>query len=633
MNPESITPAAVDLRSREGMLTLRAIRKVIPAECLHPHAVRSWWALIRVTGTVALSVIALSYLDATDGRALIWQAPAMAAVWIIYGWALVGLFVIGHDCGHESFSRRRWVNTLVGHLSMAPLANDFHAWKLSHTHHHAYTLLRGQEVDWASRLLTREEYEKPGTKPGWITRLGYALPFGVAIWIGWNMINRGFAMRTAIDPRTLAKERGRLITSSVIMSAMVLGIYGGLWSAFGVWGMLKFYGIPAAIAAATGSLIITIQHASEDSLIYDREEWTPLRGQMVSTFDVRFPRWMEWLWFDINTHIPHHLAPAIPWYHLKRAAPPLRKAFPDWYQERRFGWKHLAWWRRTPFLKKVAGKGYYTLDSRPAGPGASKARARWASRAVTVGAVLVAMGTLFVEPSGVWVYLADILLRTYAIFVGTVMAHEAVHGHMARDRKANSWWGRLALLPSMVPFGNFRKTHLLHHAFTNVPDKDPDYFVRHRHPIEIPFRALAMPHQWLLWLWRRGRVDRAHIRDLAFNYALIVAAYGSLLWFVSPMRLLVGMAPALFLVSMLLWHPFAYKTHEGFRTGDLGERSHNYYGRFMYWFSFGLSAHRTHHLQPQLTWLDLKASVEPDPEGGPLRRVFARRDRPAAAAS
>jgi beta-carotene hydroxylase len=257
------------------------------------------------------------------------------------------------------------------------------------------------------------------------------------------------------------------------------------------------------------------------------------------------------------------------------------------------------------------------------------ARACWISRLVIVASGVVAMGTLLIEPHSLTGHVIDILLRTYAIFVGTVMAHEAVHGHLGRlgrGRSGNVWWGMIALLPSMVPFGNFRKTHLLHHAFTNIPDKDPDHFIRHRHAIEIPFRALAMPHQWFFWLWRRGRVNRAHIVDLAMNYAVIFALFGAMLWAVGPSRLVLGMTPSLVLVSLLLWEPFAFKTHEGFSTGSHESRSHNYYGRFMYWFSFGLSAHRTHHLEPRLTWLQLRRHVEADPHGGLLRRIFARRD-------
>ncbi len=86
---------------------------------------------------------------------------------------------------------------------------------------------------------------------------------------------------------------------------------------------------------------------------------------------------------------------------------------------------------------------------------------------------MISIGTLFLQPSNLFQFIIDVLLRTYLIFIGTVMAHEGVHGHLGRTKRANFWWGRIALLPSMVPYTNFRKTHRLHHAHTNVPDQDP----------------------------------------------------------------------------------------------------------------------------------------------------------------
>src|SRR5690348_1793261 len=96
------------------------------------------------------------------------------------------------------------------------------------------------------------------------------------------------------------------------------------------------------------------------------------------------------------------------------------------------------------------------------------------SRTIICLTILLSLGTLFIPLSSPLLLLADILLRTYVMFVGTVMAHESVHGHLGRTRSANFWWGRIALLPSMVPFTNFRKTHQLHHAHTNIPELDPD---------------------------------------------------------------------------------------------------------------------------------------------------------------
>src|ERR1041385_5747551 len=227
--------------------------------------------------------------------------------------------------------------------------------------------------------------------------------------------------------------------------------------------------------------------------------------------------------------------------------------------------------------------------------------------------VTVSIGTLFLTPANSLQYILDVLLRTYLMFLGTVMAHEGVHGHLGRTRPANFRWGRVALLPTMVPYTNFRKTHHLHHAYTNIPSKDPDHFMKSRILIELFLRALAMPHHWFFWLWKCGRIRRRDVLELLLNYLVIFVLYGVVLVAVGPARLFFGMAPALVLVSVLLWFPFAVQTHEGFSTGEAELRSHNYYGRFMYWFSLGLAMHREHHLQPKLAWIELKEYVEDAP--------------------
>ena len=252
-------------------------------------------------------------------------------------------------------------------------------------------------------------------------------------------------------------------------------------------------------------------------------------------------------------------------------------------------------------------------------------RTYFVSRSIICLIVGGSLGSLLWVPTGTLQYGLDILVRTYLLFLGTVMAHEGVHGHLGGTKRANSLWGRIALIPSLVPFTNFRRTHHLHHAHTNEPDSDPDLFMKSRHPIEIPFRALAMPHQWYFWLKRRNLIDRKHRKDLYVNYAVIVCVFAIALWAVGPARLALGVLPALVLVSILLWYPFALKTHEGHSVGSSETRSHDYYGHFLYWFSLGLSVHRVHHEKPHLSWIELKSYVRPAP-GGSWGGLLPRRD-------
>jgi len=326
------------------------------------NPLRAWWALTRVTGSFAILTWAIVQLPLTEGWDLLWQLPALGVLFVLQGWTLLGLFVLGHDCGHRAFSRRGWVNQVVGHLCMSPLANAFQTWVVTHDHHHAQTQRRGQEVDWASHLMTKEEFSQTTWKTHPIVQMGYALPFGIVFWIMTNTVRRGFLVRWQIGESKWQRERKRLLTSNLIMLATMTAIYGGLIGGLGLWMALKIYGIPAFIANIFGALIITVQHANQDTLLYSEEGWSPLRGQLVSTFDVRFPRWLEWMWCDINIHIPHHIAPKIPWYHLRRASEAIQRDWPDYYQSRPFAMDQLQWFASTPFLREVPELGYFQLD-------------------------------------------------------------------------------------------------------------------------------------------------------------------------------------------------------------------------------------------------------------------------------
>ncbi len=52
---------------------------------------------------------------------------------------IVQLFVVGHDCGHRSFSKNKLVEDIVGTLMFMPLIYPFEPWRIKHNHHHAHT--------------------------------------------------------------------------------------------------------------------------------------------------------------------------------------------------------------------------------------------------------------------------------------------------------------------------------------------------------------------------------------------------------------------------------------------------------------------------------------------------------------
>ncbi len=323
------------------MKSLADIRRSIPASCFEVSSLQGWLTFARIVGFLALFL----YLETLTDNILL-----LIPLWFFHGQVLVGLFVLGHDCGHYSFSPDKKTNIIMGHIAFSPLGNGLINWMVTHNHHHAHTQLRGQDVDWSKWLMTNEEYQDSSWSKNFAGKLGYRLPFGIFFWIWLNAIGRG-----------LKNTSSSVKKSNLIMWTIMLGIYGGLIYFTGLRGMFKYHGIPASIAMFTGYFLLTIQHANEKSKWFGEKSWSPMRGQLESTFDVRFPRFFEWLWLDINIHVPHHVAPGMPWYQLRQARLALLKDHSTYYQERKFGLKEITWMIRTPKLAHDEKESIYFL--------------------------------------------------------------------------------------------------------------------------------------------------------------------------------------------------------------------------------------------------------------------------------
>jgi omega-6 fatty acid desaturase (delta-12 desaturase) len=314
------------------MKTLAGIRQSIPEPCYEIGPLKSWFTVARIFAFLALCL----YLETRTSNLFL-----LIPLWFFHGQVLVGLFVLGHDCGHNTFSKNKMMNLIMGHVAFSPLGNGLVNWTVTHNHHHAHTQLRGQDVDWSKWLMTEEEFKRATWRNNFSGKLGYALPFGVFFWIWLNAITRGFRNTSS-----------RVRISNLIMWSVMILVYGSLAWFTGFSGMMKYHGIPATIAMFTGYFLLTIQHANEKSKWFDESSWTPVRGQMESTFDVRFPRFFEWLWLDINIHVPHHVSAAIPWYELRKAGRELKKDHPELYQERQFSFDEISWMIRTPMVSE-----------------------------------------------------------------------------------------------------------------------------------------------------------------------------------------------------------------------------------------------------------------------------------------
>ena len=64
---------------------------------------------------------------------------AIVPLQLLSGFFMWCIFVVGHDCGHGTFSRSKALNYVCGELLHSVLlCTPFYPWKISHHQHHLY---------------------------------------------------------------------------------------------------------------------------------------------------------------------------------------------------------------------------------------------------------------------------------------------------------------------------------------------------------------------------------------------------------------------------------------------------------------------------------------------------------------
>ena len=135
--------------STSAVPTLRELRASIPPECFVPDLGESM-------KYAALDLAALAACFGLLSPQVVehpWLLPLYAP---LTGTVMWMNFVVGHDCGHGSFSDNKWINAVVGHLTHTPLLVPFWPWAYSHKQHHRFH--NHETKDMSHPWMTAEEY-------------------------------------------------------------------------------------------------------------------------------------------------------------------------------------------------------------------------------------------------------------------------------------------------------------------------------------------------------------------------------------------------------------------------------------------------------------------------------------------
>jgi omega-6 fatty acid desaturase (delta-12 desaturase) len=321
------------------MNSVGEIKKIIPNQYFRPSRKKSWLTLIRVIAILLLlnSILYLSLHYLTGAT----QIVISSLISITLGISLVGLFVIGHDCAHYSFHDKKWVNELVGIVVFTPLLNSFFGWREGHNFHHRYTQVRKMDPDWPELLKTKQEWKKGFDLDQVTIHLGLGSPIGlfVGFWVG--MLKRLFFPFLIPQMKLSTKKSILLLLQNIgclLLSLLFIAFY---YQKTSLSFFLYSYIIPSLLAATIGAMLTWLQHSHAGAHVFDLDSYDHFKAQVLSTYNVRFPNVVEYLWLDINIHLPHHVSPSIPWYYLKNSLEVIKQSNPEVVHEMPFTVKLL----------------------------------------------------------------------------------------------------------------------------------------------------------------------------------------------------------------------------------------------------------------------------------------------------
>jgi acyl-lipid omega-6 desaturase (Delta-12 desaturase) len=232
---------------------------------------------------------------------------------------LVRIFIIFHDCTHNSFFKSRRANRIVGTFTGVLTLFPFEQWGHDHAIHHATSGnldKRGTGDIWT---LTVKEYLAAPLK----LRIAYRFYRNPFVMFGLGPIYQ-FMIKNRFNHKGARKKEvyNTYLTNVLIVLFIALLCWAIGWQSF-----LMVQGSIFMISGAAGIWLFYVQHTFEDSYFEADKDWQYVLAAVEGSSFYKLPKIMQWLTGNIGFHHVHHLSPRVPNYKLEEAhknTPPLQ---------------------------------------------------------------------------------------------------------------------------------------------------------------------------------------------------------------------------------------------------------------------------------------------------------------------
>ena len=106
---------------------LRTIKEAIPKECFQSNILKSMYYVAKDTLLIAIFYVLICYLERLDLNPFAFYL-IYPIYWYIQGTMFTSFFVLGHDCGHGSFSRYTLLNDIIGNILHTFILAPYYPW-------------------------------------------------------------------------------------------------------------------------------------------------------------------------------------------------------------------------------------------------------------------------------------------------------------------------------------------------------------------------------------------------------------------------------------------------------------------------------------------------------------------------
>ncbi|KAL9006888.1 MAG: hypothetical protein Q9188_000343 [Gyalolechia gomerana] len=343
--------------------TIKQIRDAIPAHCFQRSGPKGLAYVARDVAFLAVtfyffhSFVTPEHIPSTPARAVLWGAYTF-----VQGLFGTGLWVLAHECGHQSFSPSRTLNDTVGWFCHSALLVPYFSWKISHGKHHKAT--GNLERDMVFVPKTRDQYASTiGCYAHELSELMEETPIATACSmigqqvVGWllylvvNITGHNFHERQS-EGRGKGKQNGfgggvnHFDPSSplyeakdskfILLSDLGLVIMGTVlfllgqnfgWANLAVWYFLPYLWVNHWLVAIT-----FLQHTDPTLPHYEPSSWNFARGA-AATIDREFGFIGRHLFHGIiETHVLHHYISTIPFYNADEATEAIKPVMGQHYR-------------------------------------------------------------------------------------------------------------------------------------------------------------------------------------------------------------------------------------------------------------------------------------------------------------